>query len=172
MVASVRRIVTKTNRTMAVAVLEDLSGRVDAVLFPETFDRHGDAVSEGVILDVRGKIDRRGESLQIVCESIKTELPVAIVQESEADPVVIRFGAEADPWAEIRCMQAVESILQRHEGPHPIVIEVPATADATRRLRSRTRKVLWSDQLGDELRSVAGVLGVHVVSVGPARLAS
>ena len=172
MVASVRRIVTKTNRTMAVAVLEDLSGRVDAVLFPETFDRHGDAVSEGVILDVRGKIDRRGESLQIVCDSIKTELPVASAQESEADPVVIRFRAEADPWAEIRCMQAVESILQRHEGPHPIVIEVPATADATRRLRSRTRKVLWSDKLGDELRSVAGVLGVHVVSVEPARLAS
>ena len=35
MVASIRRIVTKTERSMAVAVLEDLTGRVDLVLFPD-----------------------------------------------------------------------------------------------------------------------------------------
>src|SRR5918994_856739 len=66
MVASVRRIVTKTDRSMAVAVLEDLTGRTDFVLFPDAFERHGAALHEGAILDVRGRLERRGEALQIV----------------------------------------------------------------------------------------------------------
>jgi DNA polymerase-3 subunit alpha len=172
MVASVRRIVTKTNRTMAIAVLEDLSGRVDAVLFPETYDRHGEAVAEGVILDIRGKVDRRGDSLQIVCESIVTDLPVAHEPDPEPDTVVIRFEAASEPWAEIRSMQEVDGILQRHEGGCPVVVEIPGANNMTRRLRSRSRKVSWSDELAAELRAVAGVVAAAVLSAEPARLAS
>ena len=172
MVASVRRIVTKTNRTMAVAVLEDQSGRVDAVLFPETYDRHGEAVAEGVILDVRGKVDRRGDSLQIICESIVTDLPVAREPEAEPEIVVIRFRAATDPWAEIRSMQEVDGILHRHEGASPVVVEVPVSDDTIRRLRSRTRRVSWSDQLDAELRAVTGVVVAQVLAAAPTRLAS
>jgi DNA polymerase-3 subunit alpha len=172
MVASVRRIVTKSNRTMAVAVLEDLSGRVDAVLFPDTFDRHGDAVAEGVILDVRGKVDRRGDSLQIVCDSIVTELPAAREIEDEPDTVLIRFGAGKDQWTEIRCMQEVERILQRHEGVNPVMVEIPVAPEVSQRLRSRTRRVAWSEQLVAELRAVPGVIAAEVVTDELTRLAS
>jgi DNA polymerase-3 subunit alpha len=172
MVASVRRIVTKTNRTMAVAVFEDLSGRVDVVLFPETFERCGEAVTEGAILDVRGRLDRRGEQLQIICESIATDLPAARVEVDEPDTVVIRFGVGNDQWAEIRCMQEVDQILQRHEGESPVIVEVPVVGEVTRRLRSRNRRVAWSEQLEIELRSVRGVLATCVVTPEVTRLAS
>ena len=88
MVASIRRIVTKTERSMAVVVLEDLTGRVDLVLFPDAFERYGESLREGVMLDVRGRLERRGEALQIVCESLSAELPTAGPDVYEPETIV------------------------------------------------------------------------------------
>jgi DNA polymerase-3 subunit alpha len=172
MVASIRRIQTKTERSMAVAVLEDLTGRVDLVLFPEAFERYGESLCEGVILDVRGRLERRGEALQIVCESISAELPVPGAEMFEPDSIVIRFQRGADSWAEIKAMQQVDEILKRHEGECPVIIEVPSVGGLACRMVSRTRRSEWSIALERELRTVPGLLVAELVPAIPARLAS
>lgn len=172
MVASLRRIVTKSNRSMAVAVLEDLTGSTDLVLFPEVFDRHGASLRDGAILDVRGRLERRGEALQIVCESLTAELPTAGPDVYEPDSIVIRFHQGADSWAEIKAMQQVDEILKRHEGDSPVVIEIPAGAGRSCRMISRTRRSEWSLALERELRAVSGVLVAESAPAIPARLAS
>jgi DNA polymerase-3 subunit alpha len=172
MVASVRRIVTKTERSMAVAILEDLTGRVDLVLFPDTFERHGESLREGVILDVRGRLEQRGESLQIVCETLSTELPTAGPDSYDPETIVIRFRRGADSWSEIKAMQQVDEILKRHEGECPVIIEIPAAAGRSCRMVSRTRRSEWSLALERELHEVSGVLAAELVPAIPARLAS
>jgi DNA polymerase-3 subunit alpha len=172
MVASVRRIITKTERSMAVAVLEDLTGRVDFVLFPEAFERHGESLRDGIILDVSGRLERRGEALQIVCESLTPELPTAGPDAYEPDTIVVRFRPGSDPWAEIKWMQQVDAVLRRHEGDCPVVIEVPASAGRICRMMSRTRRSEWSPALAEELHKVTGVLGAELVPAVPSRLAS
>jgi DNA polymerase-3 subunit alpha len=172
MVASVRRIVTKTERSMAVAVLEDLTGRVDLVVFPEVFERYGESLREGAILDVRGRLERRGEALQIVCESVSADLPAAGEEGYEPESIVVRFRRGEDPWAEIKAMQQVDEILKRHEGECRVVIEVPTAAGRSARMISRTRRSEWSIALERELQAVAGVLEAELVPVIPARLAS
>jgi DNA polymerase-3 subunit alpha len=172
MVANIRRIVTKTDRSMAVVVLEDLTGRVDLVLFPETFERHGESLREGAILDVRGRLERRGEALQIVCESLSADLPTASADVYEPETIVIRFRPGADSWTEIKAMQEVDAILKRHEGECSVIIEVPAIAGITSRLISRTRRSEWSLAMEQELNAVAGVLAAELVPALPARLAS
>ncbi len=172
MVASIRRIVTKTDRSMAVAVLEDLTGRVDLVLFPEAFERSSELLREGVILDVRGRLERRGEALQIVCESLSAELPTASPDVYEPETIIIRFRAGADSWAEIKAMQEVDAILKRHEGECPVVIEVAAQPDLTCRMLSRTRRCEWSPSLEHELQMVIGVDVAELIPAVPARLAS
>src|SRR5215210_137998 len=168
MVASVRRIVTKTDRSMAVAVLEDLTGRADLVLFPDVFERHGSALREGAILDVRGRLERRGEALQIVCESLSAELPTAGPEVYEPDSIVIRFRRGADSWAEIKAMQQVDEILKRYEGEAPVIIEIPASGDLSCRMISRTRRSEWSAALESELQAVSGVLVAELVPAVPA----
>jgi DNA polymerase III subunit alpha len=172
MVASIRRIVTKTDRSMAVAVLEDLTGRVDLVLFPDAFERHGELLRDGVILDVRGRLERRGEALQIVCESLSAELPTASPDAYEPETIVVRFRSGANSWAEIKAMQEVDAILKRHEGECPVVIEVPALSGLPCLMISRTRRSEWSSALEQELRAVTGVLVAELVPAVPARLAS
>ena len=172
MVASVRRIVTKNDRSMAVAVVEDLTGRVDLVLFPEAFERHGELLRDGVILDVRGRLEQRGEALQIVCESLSAELPTGSTDDYEPETIVIRFRLGADSWAEIKAMQEVDSILKRHEGECPVVIEVPSLTGVMCRLGSRTRRCEWSPALERELQTAIGVDIAELVPAVPARLAS
>jgi DNA polymerase-3 subunit alpha len=172
MVAGVRHIVTKTNKSMAVAVVEDLSGRIEVVVFPEAFERHGSGLADGKILDVRGRLDRRGEALQIVCESISEDLPCPVEVEDEPEEIYVRFTALADPWSEIRAMQEVDQILQRSEGVNPVVLEVPASSGAVKRLRSRSRRAEWSPQLERDLLSVPGVLGAKLSVAPQTRMAS
>jgi DNA polymerase-3 subunit alpha len=172
MVASLRRIVTKSDRSMAVAVLEDLTGRTELVLFPDAFERNGAPLREGAILDVRGRLERRGEALQIVCESLTDELPTAGPDVYEPESIVIRFRRGADSWAEIKAMQQVDEILKRHEGESPVIVEISASAGRSCRMISRTRRAEWSLALERELQAVSGVLVAELVPTMPARLAS
>jgi hypothetical protein len=142
------------------------------VLFPDTFERHGSSLHEGAILDVRGRLERRGEALQIVCESLTAELPTAGADIYEPESIVIRFRRGADSWIEIKAMQQVDEILKRHEGESPVIIEIPATAGLSCRMISRTRRSEWSLSLERELHAVPGVLVAELVPALPARLAS
>jgi hypothetical protein len=69
-------------------------------------------------------------------------------------------------------MQEVDSILKRHEGDCPVLIEVPTEAGRACRLISRTRRCEWSALLANELEKVNGVLGADLLPAMPARLAS
>jgi DNA polymerase-3 subunit alpha len=171
MVEGVRRITTKANKTMAVAACEDLSGLVDLVLFPEAYERLGSLVQERAILDVRGKLDRRGDALQVICDLITPDLPDAPPEPVTLDTVVVRFARLSDEWSDIHAMQQADEILKRFEGSSPVVIELPVNGGNVQ-LLSRTRKVEWSDELERALASIGGVRAKHLVSAAETRLAS
>jgi DNA polymerase-3 subunit alpha len=69
-VASVRKMTTRANKTMAVVTLEDLAGSVEVVLFPERYDRFGALAVDDEILFVRGKVDIRNDSVQLLVEDM------------------------------------------------------------------------------------------------------
>ena len=141
-------------------------------LFPEAFERYGSTLQEGVILDVRGRLERRGEALQIVCESLSAELPTAGPDVYEPDSIVIRFRRGADSWSEIKAMQQVDEILKRYDGESPVIIEIPTSGGLSCRMMSRTRRSEWSLALQRELQAVSGVLTAELLPALPTRLAS
>lgn len=172
MVQSVRRIVTKTNKSMAVANFEDLSGQVEVVLFPDAFERYGELIGNNAILLVRGKVERRGDALQVVCESLTEELPMAEHHEEEPDLVRIRLRLTADEWRDIRLMQQADQILQLHEGASPVLLELELSTMSVHVLRSRSRRVDWSDDLRRELLAVSGITSAGLAARRAVALAS
>jgi len=168
MVAGIRRVTTKSNRSMAVVRLEDLTGTIDLVVFPDCFDRFGSLLDPGVILEVVAKVERRGEELQLVCESVTTELTVLTTEVAPARVVHLRLPATDDVWRDIETMQHLDSILRRHEGDDRVVIHIPTGARETI-LQSRTRGVEWNDILASEIRQL---LGQEQVELEEPRLAS
>jgi hypothetical protein len=69
-VAGSRRIVTKSGSTMLVPVVEDLTGSVEVVVFPKIYEQTVHAWGEDSVVLVAGRIDRRDETPQVLCEAV------------------------------------------------------------------------------------------------------
>ncbi|MEO5986989.1 MAG: OB-fold nucleic acid binding domain-containing protein, partial [Candidatus Limnocylindria bacterium] len=67
---SSRRIVTRAGSTMLVATLEDLQGSVEVVVFPKVFEQTANSWADDSIVLVTGRIDRRDDAPQILCEAV------------------------------------------------------------------------------------------------------
>ncbi len=164
MIESVRRITTKTNKSMAVVNAEDLSARVEVVVFPSTYDLVSGVLIEGSIVDIRGKLEKRGESLQLVCESMTPDLPVPVAPQAPVETVIVGLGVASDRWTDVRLLHEIDGVLRRHEGDNPVVLLVPMRNGQRRVLRSRSRSVEWGKELKEQLLSTEGVTSATLVT--------
>jgi DNA polymerase-3 subunit alpha len=155
MLSSVRRLTTKTNRTMAIIEIEDLTGSIELVAFPECYERYADLWREDAILEIVGKVERRGEQLQLVCEEASTQL-TAVQPHPEAFRMVhLHLPRSADWWKDTSTMQRLDAVLREHEGNDELVLHA-WRGQATVGLRSRSRRVEWSQALRKELEALLG----------------
>jgi DNA polymerase-3 subunit alpha len=154
MVNGVRRITTKTNRTMAVIDFEDLTGNIELVAFPNCYEQHAELWETDLILEVTAKVDRRGEQTQLICDTATTEIKQA-PRRTARRAVHLRLPASTNVDQDIRLMQDVFQVLILFEGDDEIVIDVP-TSQGPVALRSRSRRVEWNDRLHDELSRLLG----------------
>ncbi len=65
------RILTKKGDTMAFLTLEDFSGRVEIVVFPDVFDEYAESLRDEEVLLVRGRVSHRGDEPSIKAESFR-----------------------------------------------------------------------------------------------------
>jgi DNA polymerase-3 subunit alpha len=156
MIAGVRRIPTRNNRTMAVIDLEDLTGNIELVVFPDSYESNLSLLEEDSILDVTAKLDRRNEQIQLVFESASDDLSEFGEVEIESTRTVhLSIPATGDVWADIRVLQQLDAVLGLHEGDDRVVLHLPMGGSRVA-LKSRKHRV----ESGDELvRAVTELLG-------------
>lgn len=171
MIEGVRRIVTKTNRSMAVVAMEDLSGQLEAVFFSEAYERHSELLVDNTIVVVKGKVERRGEALQVVVDHLSADLPLVTPTAEPTPSVCIRLEVTGDEWSDIRIMQQIDRLLRTYEGVHQVVFDLEC-GDARRRVKSRSLRVDWCPELQGDLQSVRGILAAGPVASQEIRMAS
>jgi len=71
MISSIKPVVTKKGERMAVLQLEDLTGQVDAVAFPRSFERIGQLLQVDQRLMIWGKADRRDDRTQFIIDDVE-----------------------------------------------------------------------------------------------------
>jgi DNA polymerase-3 subunit alpha len=156
MVVDVRRITTRTNKTMAIVKLEDLSGTIEVVCFPETFEQVSVHLENDAILEVTGKVDRRNEENQIIVDTMSRDLPDFEPSAPQDEPIVaLRLPGSADVWGDISLMQRIDVVLRDHEGSAQLEFHLPRGSRLIR-LRSRSRRVEWSDEFRREIEALLG----------------
>ncbi len=70
-IVAVRNFYTKKNKEMAFVKLEDLTGSVELVVFPDLFDKHKELLQEDNLLLVEGRTDlKEEEDVKILAENI------------------------------------------------------------------------------------------------------
>ncbi|MDP9371545.1 MAG: DNA polymerase III subunit alpha [Chloroflexota bacterium] len=158
MVSAVRRITTKKNTTMGVMVVEDMSGKLELVAFPECFEKHGDLWVEDTIIRAVVKIDLRNDQVQLVCESAD-----AFVQAERAEggrrpaTLHLRLTPSGDYWRDIQRLNDLDQVLKHFEGDDRIVLHVAAPA-GTRSFRADRRGV---DCCAELEKALVGLLGTR-----------
>jgi DNA polymerase-3 subunit alpha len=157
---------------MAIIELEDLTGNIELVAFPDCYERHAELWVDDAILEITAKLERRGEALQLVCETATAELAVAVAAPMPRRTIHLRLPRSADVWADIRLMQRLDAVLHRHEGDDDVVLHLRRNGSAEVALRSRTRRVDWNSAFATEVGEIVGAGAVKVDEPAPAQLAS
>jgi DNA polymerase III subunit alpha len=140
LVREVRRVVTRKGQIMAYASLEDLTGTVDIVLFPRTFEQVRLLFEPDKVVVVQGKVDARAGSTRATGAAASPVDP-----EMEAEIEVASIVADAAwLWDDPECLpvarrqlvhvrlagggtelvERLEEVLANHPGSDEVVLHV------------------------------------------------
>ena len=126
-IAACRQLKTRKGDRMAVFTLEDAQGGVEVIAFPEAYQRAAGLVESGMMVLVRGKLERDEETVRVIASEI---VPIDTVRERLAREVAIRLTMPTDRGV----FEALGEIFSRHRGDRRVSFELELAADP-RRLR-------------------------------------
>jgi len=180
MVASVHNSFTKDRRPFASAVLEDLDGRLEVMVWPKVYADTRDLWQEGNILLVEGKVRMREDQVQLSCDNVRRyeldssppEPPVA-VKEPEAPPpppprkhrLVINLSQTSDKTSDTARLNKLVDILRRFPGEDEVNLCV-INGEKTINLKMSNIYTNYCPQLHQHLVELVGEEGLKVETNG------
>ncbi len=128
-VSGLRPLKTRKGDRMCVFMLEDPTGTLETVVFPETFSKCGHLAVADAMLIVRGKFEKDDESARLIATEI---LPISALRERVAREVAIRV---AMPPCGRDTLEALAELLARHRGDRRVSIELEMKNGGGRSMR-------------------------------------
>jgi len=152
-----RPLKTKKDERMASFYLEDLSGRIEVVAFPEAFRKYYEFLRDDQLVWLKGKFVGEGESRKIQMTSV---LPLAEAFLRLAKRVVIRVFI---PGLEEALLGELKDVLEKHAGDCPVVFELE-TPHAYRVIAQSAEvgSVRPSEELTKTVESLLGEESIYV----------
>ncbi|MFP3974765.1 MAG: DNA polymerase III subunit alpha [Dehalococcoidia bacterium] len=170
MVSSARQGTTRNNRPFVSAILEDIAGQIEVTAWSEVYERTGELWEEGNILLLRGKVNMRGERVQLTCkdatsyESIETgQIPWARSSTSEPrrHEITISITQTDDVEVGLSQLRRVLDVLERFSGEDKVYLAV-TNGDGTTMMDFPDRGTSYGQELHRELAEIVGNEGVNV----------
>ena len=152
-VAGMRLVRTRQGETMAFLELEDLTGRVEVVVFPRVFRSCRPYLQEDALVSVSGRISLREDSLSLVAEEVG-ELGDTPSREEEEEALFVRVE---DGGREL--LEAIRAALKSHPGPVPVFLLFPGKRRAI--LADRSLWVERSERIREALSRLTGPQNVY-----------
>ena len=142
---------------MATFLLEDMTGRIEVVAFPEAYGKSGAYLREGQLVWVKGKFGGEGESRRI---SLNLMMPLTDALEKLAKRMIIRIFL---PGLEDSVLEALRSVLGKYEGKCPVVFELE-TPHAYRMVTqsAEVHGVTPTEELKKRIEDLLGEDSVHI----------
>ena len=69
-VTKTQKIVTKTGKPMIFSWLEDLTSKIEVVVFPNVLEKYPDAWKENTVVIAQGKVNDRDGVLKLLCDKV------------------------------------------------------------------------------------------------------
>mgnify|MGYP001566947208 CR=1 FL=1 len=71
-ITKIQKIMTKTGRPMLFSLLEDLTSKIEVVVFPNVLERNQDIWKENSVIVATGKVNERDGTLKLLCDEVKS----------------------------------------------------------------------------------------------------
>ncbi len=146
----VKRVLTKTGGYMAYGILEDLTGRLEIVIFPKVFQKYGMHFSEGQLVMLEGRLEERRDVLQLLVQSLKEisldsmvsnakeeglfdekEKFVRVIHHAEDSPdgsgTELPFSIELSEKMDGEALNYLKVLLKGNPGTRKVVIHINST---------------------------------------------
>lgn len=117
-ISSLKAIKTKKEERMATFILEDLSDRIEVVVFPDSYKKYYDCLREDQLVWVKGRFIGERESRRIHVVEI---MPLAEAFQKQAKRVVLRIFL---PGLEESVFEELKEMLAKYQGNCPLLFEL------------------------------------------------
>ncbi len=171
MIAQVRPTVVKNGKSagkkMAMLTLEDLSGKADAVVFNEAYERLAALIAPEVMAFAVGSVDKRRERPSIIIDDI---ILIDLALEQLTSTLELRLPAASGADAQADLLRRLHDVLVKHRGGLPIVLACRPLSRGDVKAIIRPDKQWFiqpNRKLVDEL---AGLLGEENIRLWPKAL--
>jgi DNA polymerase-3 subunit alpha len=156
-IGSLKPLKTKKDERMATFVLEDLTGKIEVVAFPDAFSKCGQYLREGQLVWIKGKYMGDEDNRRV---SLSAAMPLAEAFEKQAKRVVVRIFL---PGLEEATLSELKTLLDGYEGRCPVVFELETPHSYRLTAQSaEVQKVTPSEELIQKIRDVLGEDAVFV----------
>ena len=149
MVSSMKEIITKKGTRMAFGRLEDLTGTLELVIFPDSFSKYETILKSEVALVVTGMLEKEGEQCKILLK--------------EARPVYELFATTKNIILSLRPemedkLALLKEILLKHPGEAHLTLklELPELAKSVKMKTFSPRGIRPSQELLESLQNLLG----------------
>ncbi len=151
MVAGLKELMTKKGDRMAFVTLEDLSGFVEMVVFPEIYQAAEELLKSEAPLLVTGSLDVSEESCKLMAQKIVALQEVNLEQTRRVNFRLSTVGLDADR------LRMLRDIVARHRGKCEVVVRllIPNRSETVLKL-SEDLLVAASDELMEETERLFG----------------
>lgn len=117
-ITSVKQLKTKKDERMATFILEDLSGRIEVVVFPDFYKQFYEHLREDLLVWIKGKFLGEGEGQRIHLSQIA---PLSDAFQKNAKRVVLKILL---PGLEDSVFKELKTILDKYQGDCPVLFEL------------------------------------------------
>ncbi|MEW6032919.1 MAG: DNA polymerase III subunit alpha [Bacillota bacterium] len=151
MITGTKKIITKNGSLMLFATIEDLTGPVEVIVFPRTYERYAGLLHEDAVVLVRGRVSYKDEEPKVLADEIET-------LETEK---TTRVNVDIPPEFETQeTLERLRAIFELNQGSSPVYL----------RFRSCGRQLLtdrqcWIEPEPDVLEAITDLLGPGTVEV-------
>ncbi len=156
-ISSVKPLRTKRDERMATFFLEDLSGRIEVVVFPENYKKYYGYLRADQLVWVQGKFLGEGESRRIHLLQI---MPLEEAFQKQAKRVVLRIFL---PGIEETVFEELKMILEKYQGKCPVFFELETPHSYRMLVQSReVQGVVPTEELTKDVENLLGENSVFI----------
>ncbi|KUK10311.1 MAG: DNA polymerase III, alpha subunit [Clostridia bacterium 41_269] len=152
MIVNIRKIITKKKEIMATITIEDLTGKIDVIVFPGAFNKYGHLLNEHSPVIVEASVGLREEELKLFCEKLMPADGEAADEDDIGNvrSLVLKLNSS---WDIEDKMLKIRSVLEKYSGENPVYLIIGKNKAV------KVNRNLWVDNSEDLIAQLNSVCG-------------